>query len=116
MEEIMGQIEQDLLYGDEGGLDASIVIPAARPKPPATPSVLISPTGVIVKNPRALPVPPLAKVPETKVPEEKKGALKSALDFLKKPAGPLPIYGWGLIGLVAAGSVTALVAAAMKKY
>ena len=96
-------------------LDASIAISAVKPKPPATPSILVSPTGVIAKNPRALPVPPLAKVPEKKAPE-KKEPLKSALDFLGRPAGPLPVYGWGLIGLGAVTvTVIVVVASSMRR-
>lgn len=100
MEQIMGQIEADVLCGNE----PKVAIPAVPGRP--IPPVRVSPTGVITKNPNA---------PAT-LPPEKPGPLKSALDFLKKPAGPLPIYGWSLIGLGTATIITIVVASVHKRY
>ena len=88
-----------------------MIPPGVVPKPPVVPTVLVSPTGVVMKNPKA----PVSAAPSG-VALTTRSPLKSALDFLKKPAGPLPVYGWGLIGFGVTGSLVALVAAVWKKY
>ena len=104
MEQIMGQIEQDLLYGDDP--------PAPGATPPAAPShpaVKVSPTGVITRGPK-----PPAGTPPAVMP--KPGALKSVVDLLTKPAGPLPVWGWGALTVVAAAGMTTAIAVTRKPY
>ncbi len=96
----MGQIEQDILYGDEPS-------PAAVPSP----TTLAKPKpGALVKS------KPGEATPEKHHGSETPGHLHSVLDFLKKQAGPLPVYGWGLIGLGTATVITTIVVALRKPY
>lgn len=99
MEQIMGQIEQDILYGDDG----TPVPPGTTAKTP--PAVLVSPTGVVAKNPQA----PTAL-------STKASLSKSVLDFLTKPAGGVPVYVWGLMGVTVTSGVVALAVALRKPY
>lgn len=99
MEQIMGQIEQDILYGDDA-------------QPPGTsppPALKLSPTGVITRGPQ-----PPAGTPPITMP--KSGVLTSVIDFMKKPAGPLPVWGWGAIVGTTAAVITTAVVMTRKPY
>lgn len=99
MEKIMGQIEQDILYGDDGQTPPGVTVPALQ----------VSPTGAVTKNPKAVKG---GVVP----PSEQPGPLNSVVSLLKKQAGPLPVWAWG--GL-AAGGTAVIVAGVMltrKRY
>lgn len=105
MEELVGQIEQDFLYGDDGATKP----PGMGAGRPGAQPLNVSATGVVTPNPNA---PKVAAPPST----NKSSPLKSAVDFLTKPAGPLPVWGWGAIGVTTVGAVTGLALALRKRY
>jgi hypothetical protein len=89
MEKIMGQIEQDILYGDDD----------QTPPGAAPPGLQVSPTGSITRGPK------VAK--GGVVPPSGPGPLSSVVNLLKKQAGPLPVWGWGALAVGTATVVTA---------
>lgn len=82
------------------GLDIDGLVAGLEPgAPPAT-----VPPAASAAPAKPAPVAPAAKKP---------GVLHSALEFLKAKRGPLPTYGWGLVG---AGTLAAIsVAVKLRK-